>query len=837
LKEDERATGGGKRGPISRVREYASVFISCIGLVVVVIYMIVEFLEHGSFTHYLQHLTQPSLIFYHFMVFLSIPTFMLIGYFYQKQKILTENLEQIIEERTKRLHEEQMRLMNIFAASPDAIMVVDLNGKVIECNQATLDLVGYSSKDEAIGKNVFEFFTEKDNKRAMENMKKTFEQGSTRDIEYKIINKDGCEFPIELSASVLRDASGNPTGFVGIIKNITERKRMEEEIKRLNEFRGLVLGSISDAVMVINPKDYTIIMANKAALRQLRMEEGEVVGKTCYEITHHRSTPCSSPHDVCPIYRMLKTEEPKVVEHIHYNEEGDKVYVETSASPIKDEKGNIVYAVHVSRDITERKRMEEKQQKSEEKYRSLVKNVKLGVFRSTPGLSGKFLEVNPAMEEITGYSRDELLSMNVSDLYVRPEEREEVLKEIESAKGKTTKELNFRKKDGTEIMVSDTKFAVRDDNGKVLYFDGIIEDITERKKAENALRESEEKLRRVLDSSPDAILVSDLNGNITDGNQAALDLFGYSSKDEIIGKSAFEGFAKKDHERAMENLKKLLERGLMKNIEYTLLTKDGHGFQGELSASVIRDASGNPTGLVGIIKDITERKRIEEMKSTFVTKVTHELKTPITTIKGCASYLRSMDSGLTEDARKMLEIVERNSDRLLKLTNDLLGLRMIEEGKFELKRESVNVAKILKESMQEVSILISKKNQKLVIGIPEDLPTISGDTTRIGQVVYNLLDNASKFTPDGGCITVRAKKYDDKILVEVSDTGIGIKKEDLRKVFDLFSDIKKPDYFKGVGIGLNICKEIIQMHGGKIWAESEGEGKGSRFIFTLPIIR
>ncbi len=479
---------------------------------------------------------------------------------------------------------------------------------------------------------------------------------------------------------------------------------------------------------------------------------------------------------------------------------------------------------------------EEELQKSEEKYRSLVKNVRLGIFRSKPGSTGRFLEVNPAMEEITGYSRDELLSMNVSDLYVRPEEREAVLKEIAAAKGKVTKELNFRKKDGTEIVVSDTKFAARDNTGKVVYFDGIVEDITERKRAEEALRESEEKLRRVLDSSPNAITVTDLNGNIIECNQVTLDQHGYSSKDEVIGRSAFEFIAKKDHGRAMENLKKTLEEGSVRNIEYTLLTKDGREFPAELSASVIKDASGNPISFVAITKDITERKRIDEMKSIFITKVTHELKTPITSIKGCASHLRSIDSGeLKEDMGKMLEIIERNSERLLKLTNDMLDLRMIEEGKFKLKRETVDIAKMLNESIQEVLVLISKKNQKLVIEIPEDLPPIPGDSIRLSQVVYNLLSNASKFTPDSGCITVRAKVYDVKIFVEVSDTGMGINREDLKRVFDLFPDVKKPDYFKGVGIGLNICKEIIQMHGGEIWAESEGEGKGSRFIFTLPV--
>ena len=150
----------------------------------------------------------------------------------------------------------------------------------------------------------------------------------------------------------------------------------------------------------------------------------------------------------------------------------------------------------IQKELNERKRAEVALRESEDKYRSLVNNIKLGIFRSTPGPYGKFIEFNLAMEEITGYSREELLSMNVSDLYVRPEEREIVVQEVATPTGKTTKELNFRKKDGTEIMVSDTKLAVRDNTGKVLYFDGIIEDVAERQKAEKEKRSLEEQFRQ-----------------------------------------------------------------------------------------------------------------------------------------------------------------------------------------------------------------------------------------------------------------------------------------------------------------------------------------------------
>ncbi|MFQ6080820.1 MAG: ATP-binding protein [Candidatus Bathyarchaeia archaeon] len=214
---------------ISRARKYAvGIFISCLGLVLAGPYLIGEFLEVGSLTDFLQHLTQPSRIFYHSMVVLSIPAFMVIGYFYQKQKNLAENLKQL----TSRLRESQTRLKNIFAASPDAITVTDLNGNIIECNQAILDVLGCSSKEELIGKSGFEFIAKKDHQRAMENMKKILKQDSVRNIEYTCLTKDGHEFPAEFSASVIKDPSGNPTGVVAITKDITERKRAEAKLEQ-----------------------------------------------------------------------------------------------------------------------------------------------------------------------------------------------------------------------------------------------------------------------------------------------------------------------------------------------------------------------------------------------------------------------------------------------------------------------------------------------------------------------------------------------------------------------------------------------------------------------------
>ena len=274
-----------------------------------------------------------------------------------------------------------------------------------------------------------------------------------------------------------------------LLDSITERKRVEEKIQQQSDFLNTILESLTYPFYVIDANDYTIKMANPAANLGNLSEN-----LTCHVLTHKSSKPCGGTEHACPLEEVKKTKKPAVAEHIHYDEDGNVKNVEIYGYPIFDTEGNIIQMIEYCLDITERKRAAEALRESEAKYKSLISNVKLGIFRSTLEPLGKFLEVNPAMEEITGYRRKELLQMNVADLYVYPEERGLVLDEVVSGKGKAAKEVHLRKKDGTELVVLDRKVAVRDDTGNTLYFDGILEDITERKQAEERERELQREL-------------------------------------------------------------------------------------------------------------------------------------------------------------------------------------------------------------------------------------------------------------------------------------------------------------------------------------------------------
>ena len=374
----------------------------------------------------------------------------------------------------------------MFELSPIGITILDMKGVVTACNDAVSREGGYPI-GELVGKHFSKIspIRVRDIPKYIRLFSSIVRGKVPKPFEIAYNRKDGTTGWTEVHIALLK-ADGRKLGILVLQRDITERKRMEEKLQQVVEEWSVTFDSITDLVS-IHDKDFKIIRVNKAYANAFKMKPRELIGRTCYEVVHETKEPWPS----CPHKRALETKKPAMVE---FFEPHLGVYLEVSTSPIFDDKGEVTGTVHLTKDITERKRVEEALHKSEEKYRGLVSHIKLGIFRSTPGPTGKLLEVNPALEELTGYSRKELLQMNVSDLYLYPEERGAVLEEAVSAIGKATQEIYFRKKDGAKIIVSDTKVAVRGSSGEILYFDGILEDITERIRMERELQERNEQL-------------------------------------------------------------------------------------------------------------------------------------------------------------------------------------------------------------------------------------------------------------------------------------------------------------------------------------------------------
>ena len=242
-------------------------------------------------------------------------------------------------------------------------------------------------------------------------------------------------------------------------------------------------------------------------------------------------------------------------------------------------------------------------------------------------------------------------------------------------------------------------------------------------------------------------------------------------------------------------------------------------------------------GIDAIVRDLTEHKKLESMKNGFIVAVTHELRTPLVSIKGYIDHILTREPNVSDSLKSKIEVVQRNTDRLLELTNDLLNIQSMENGTFEIKLQKLNLTEVLTQCVEEIQPILTDKQQEVNLDVPDENLMVSADRLRLSEVLMNVLNNATKFTRDGGHIVIRAEGDRSFATVYVADDGIGIDKKDLDRVFEPFTVIGKHTYFKGTGLGMSLAKKLIEAQGGKIWVTSFGKGLGATFAFTLPIAK
>ncbi len=356
----------------------------------------------------------------------------------------------------------------------------------------------------------------------------------------------------------------------------------------------------------------------------------------------------------------------------------------------------------------------------------------------------------------------------------------------------------------------------------------------ERKRAEQTLRESEEKLHLIIEATSDGIAVTDCDENLVRVNEAMVRMHGYDVKEEIIGRSGFELFTVQDRAKAMENMKKALEVGHLGEIGYTLLRKDGSEFDAEIDATALREASGTTAGLVVTVRDITERKKIEKLKDEFIGMVSHELGNPLTVITGCLNTVLDEAANLSEQERShLLRNAAKEADVLSHLLGNLLELARVHAERLFLYTEPIEIDIVARNAIERITEQYPTYTS--LLDFPEGLPPVDADPLRVERMLYNLLDNACKYSPKGSEIRVFAKSDKDNLIIGVSDQGAGIATSDHEKIFGAFERLEPtvPGRAKGTGIGLLVCQRLVEAHGGQIWVDST-PGEGSTFFFSLP---
>jgi len=337
----------------------------------------------------------------------------------------------------------------------------------------------------------------------------------------------------------------------------------------------------------------------------------------------------------------------------------------------------------------------------------------------------------------------------------------------------------------------------------------------------------------VVRSIAEGLVVVNAEGKVIMMNPAAEKLLDVSRKDKI-GKPLLDGLK----EEQLVSLAKVHPEREDREIEL-ISQQDETKKILRASSAVIEDENGKTVGMVSVLSDITKQKDLDRLKANFVANVTHELRTPLVAMEKSISLILSKAAGeLSQKQEEFLLMAKRNINRLGLLINDLLDLSKLEAGKMDLKNRNVQIDEVVNESVATLNTWAQTKSITIEKRIQENLPKIGIDPDRIIQVLNNLIGNAIKFTPDNGKVSVGARLSEGGSGIEVSveDTGVGIEEKNLTKVFDKFYQIgeRSSTDVNGTGIGLAVAKEIVELHGGRIWAESE-KGQGARFIFTLPI--
>lgn len=345
--------------------------------------------------------------------------------------------------------------------------------------------------------------------------------------------------------------------------------------------------------------------------------------------------------------------------------------------------------------------------------------------------------------------------------------------------------------------------------------------------------EEKEELESIIESVYAGLVMINKSGKVMQMNASARSMLGINDP-EVVGK-AYQDIV--NYEPVLDILKTSLDESTEVAEEVSISLREDEEKIYQVQSALVRGDDQQPIGVVAIFNDITEIRSIDRMKTAFVSTVSHELRTPLTSIKGFISTLLQDEDGTFYDfdmKREFYTIIDTECDRLTRLISDLLNVSRIEAGRaLDLNPKPVTLTTLIE---KVVSVQKSYTNKhELVIDIQSELPTIVADEDKVDQILTNLTNNAIKYSPEGGKVTISATRYGERVRMCVSDQGMGIPKEHLPKVFDRFHRVDNRDTRRvgGTGIGLYLVKHLVEAHGGKIWVDSE-VGKGSKFIFELP---
>jgi len=738
----------------------------------------------------------------------------------------------------KSLQEKIKRFEKIIEMGDDGIIVFDENYRIEFANTLASELTGYP-KEKLLGMDFRTLLNDRD----IEYLKQMHSEVGADEskrvcTEMMVITGKGESREAEVCITVSKTDEGGVTTYA-YLRDITERKRMERQLREANKRFEKIAEMGEDGILVFD-EDSRIEFANQKAAEILGLPKEEILGKEFFSLIGKKDEEFLEEMVIRGEGLGQKVCTEMVIQNFH----GQLKETEICIAPTRSEEGRIKTYAYL-RDITERKRFERELRESEEKYRNLFERVQHGLFISTR--EGRFLDCNQALVEMAGYdSKEEFLKIDIpKDLYVNKEDRKKFQSLIEKQGFVKDLEVEFKKKDGERITVLLTAHAKKDEKGEIIGYEGLNIDISQRKRMERELREANEFLMNLIESSVDGIIAADMKGNIIIFNKGAEILTGYKAE-EVIGKIHITqiyppGIAKE----VMRRLRSPEFGGVGKLLptQFNVVNRFGEEIPIQLSASLIYDAAGKEIASVGIFTDLRPRIKMEQeireiqqallqseklaAMGRLTSQIAHELNNPLYGIMNTLELLKT-EIPPESKRRRILELSLSETHRLAEMLRNMLSFSKPEEEQ----RRPVNLNELIEGILLIVDKQMQEANIKIKTYLDPKIPEIMASTNQMRQVMLNMIKNAKEAMPKGGTLMIATGRDKDRVLIHIRDTGVGIPEENKSKIFEAFFTTKQK--VKGVGLGLSVCYGIVKDHGGEIKVESE-EGKGTTFTISLPI--
>lgn len=798
-------------------------------------------------------------------------------------------IDSILQKEILERRETEARYQTLTEASPVGIFYADAVGDCLYVNERWCQISGITC-NEALGKGWLQGIHPDDRERVFTEWYSPAAQKLPFKSEYRFqgINQTHISWVFGQAVGQIGE-NGEVKSYVCTITDITERKQIEEENRLLNEtlehrvaertaqieisnhklqkeiaysekiaialleltqLQNAILNSANYTIISTDP-DGTIKTFNRAAEQLLGYSREEVVGKVTVEIIH-------DPLEVAKRAEVLSQElgvkiKPGIEafvalprrkiadenEWTYIRKDGSRFPVLLSVTALFDSKGNINGFLGIAQDISDRKQAE----KELRDLTNAMQNAVEGISRLD--IDGRYVKVNRAYAHKCGYEPQEMLGMKWQPT-VHPSDVEMMISAYQEMliSGKVEVEARGVRKNGSFFYKQLTMVKACDAQGIFNGHHCFMKDITERKLTETALLESEFKYRQIVELAEEGIWVIDSNALTTYVNHAMARMLGYSEL-EMFGRSIFDFMDEQLKPQALDNFQRR-KQGIGEQHEFKFKSKDGKDIWTDMSTSPVMDSQGNLLSCCALVYNITARKEAEQQMlqltedlkrsneelEQFAYVASHDLQEPLRAITSYTQLLAQRYQGNLDDrADKYINYIVDGATRMQQLINDLLAYSRL--GTRGQEFEPADCKAAVQQSLCNLQIAIAEK--KAVITC-DTMPTVMADEFQLVQLFQNLIANSIKFCrQDIPLIHIAACRQESEWVLSVRDNGIGIDPEYADRIFIIFQRLHSRRQYSGTGIGLAMCKRIVERHGGRIWVESQ-EGKGATFYFTIPII-